>query len=257
MSDRPRIDLNADAGESFGVWVSQDLPGLFAQVSSVNLACGFHAGDPVTIHEAVRAAKAASVAIGAHPSFPDLVGFGRRDMDLSPEEVHGSVVYQLGALDAFLRIEGVAMHHVKPHGALYLKMAGHRDTADAVARAVADFDPHLPLMVLGGPGGRLMQEAAAGHGLRALREAFPDRAYHPDGTLAGRRVPGALIREPERVAARALAIVGEGRVEALDGSQASVEAETLCIHGDNPGAIELAAAVRGALASAGIDVVPA
>jgi 5-oxoprolinase (ATP-hydrolysing) subunit A len=257
MAATRRIDINADAGEDYGAWVSQNLRGLFAHVTSVNLACGFHAGDPLTMQAAVRTAAAAGLGIGAHPSFPDLVGFGRRDMDMSADEVYTSVLYQLGALEAFLRVEGLAMHHVKPHGALYLKMATHAETADAVARAVADYDATLPLMVLAGEGGRPMQNAAQQHGLRALREAFPDRAYLPDGRLAGPRVPGAIIRDPETVARRALAIVQDGRVETLEGGLAEVEAETLCIHGDNAESIDIAAAVRAALQAAGVEVTPA
>ncbi|MDF1524501.1 MAG: LamB/YcsF family protein [Trueperaceae bacterium] len=254
MAQRWTVDLNADAGESYGRWILGDPERLFGQVTSVNLACGSHAGDPRTIWDAVRTAKAAGNAIGAHPGFPDLMGFGRRDMELAPDELQALVIYQLGALAGFLRAEALSMRHVKAHGALYLRMARDRVVADAVASAVATFDADLPLMVLAGPGGAIMQAAAAGAGLRALREAFPDRAYLPDGTLAPRSLPGALIHDADEVAARAVAIVVHQEVPALGGGVARVEADTLCVHGDHPSAVANAESVRRALAAAGVDV---
>ncbi len=247
------VDLNADAGESFGAWRMGQDEALFPLLTSVNLACGFHAGDPRTMLRAVRLAKAHGVSVGAHPGFPDLVGFGRRDLDASPEEVYADVLYQIGALAAFLRLEGMPLHHVKPHGALYLRMARDPEIARAVAQAVKDYDPELPLVLLGGT---VMEEAARAVGARYVREAFPDRAYLSNGQLAPRRVEGALVRDPERAAERAVQMVVEGKVAALDGGWVEVQAETLCIHGDNPEAVAIARAVREALLAAGVEVRP-
>jgi 5-oxoprolinase (ATP-hydrolysing) subunit A len=251
---REVIDLNADAGESFGPWPMGQDERLFPYLSSVNLACGFHGGDPLTIQRTVKLAKETGVQVGAHPGFPDLVGFGRRDMAARPEEVCADVLYQLGALEAFLGVVGLKMHHVKPHGALYLRMMRNMDTAEAVARAVRDYDSKLPLVVLGGPGGEIMQRAAERHGVKLVLEAFPDRAYLSDGRLAPRSLAGAVIHDPDEAAARALAMVVEGQVAALNGGIAKVEAQTLCIHGDNPEAPEIARAVRNALEGAGIRI---
>ncbi|MGQ9693078.1 MAG: LamB/YcsF family protein [Thermaceae bacterium] len=245
------IDLNADAGESYGVYAYGHDEALFPLVSSVNLACGFHAGSPLRMREAVRLAKAHGVAVGAHPGFPDLVGFGRREMAFSPEEVYADTLYQIGALYAFLEAEGMALHHVKPHGALYLKACRDRETARAIARAVKDFDPGLPLVVLPGT---VCEEEAHALGLRVVLEAFPERAYLKDGLLAPRSMPGSWITDPEEAARRAVRMVLEGKVEALDGGEVEVRAETLCIHGDNPNAPEVARAVRRALEEAGVEV---
>lgn len=246
-----RIDLNADAGESYGAFAYGHDRELFPLVTSVNLACGFHGGSPGRMREAVALAKAHGVAVGAHPGFPDLVGFGRREMALSPEEVYADVLYQIGALYAFLRAEGLGLHHVKPHGALYLKACRDRETARAIAEAVRAFDPELPLVVLPGT---VYEEEARRAGLRVVREAFPERAYLRNGQLAPRSLPGSWITDPEEAARRALRMVLEGKVEALDGGEVAVQAETLCIHGDNPRAPEVAQAVRQALEGAGVAV---
>lgn len=248
-----RIDLNADAGESFGPWPMGRDAELFEVVTSVNLACGFHAGDPVTMRRSVALAKAKGVAVGAHPSFPDLVGFGRREMALSPEELYADTLYQLGALAAFVKAEGLALHHVKAHGALYLRMARDGASAKAVAQAVRDFDVALPLVVLGGT---VMAQAARDVGVPVVLEAFPDRGYLASGQLAPRSMPGALVREPDIAARRAVTMVLEHRVEALDGSSVTIDAQTLCIHGDNPEAPEIARAVRRALEAEGVTVCP-
>ncbi|AEB12907.1 LamB/YcsF family protein [Marinithermus hydrothermalis] len=247
------VDLNADAGESFGAWRMGQDEALFPLLTSVNLACGFHAGDPRTMLRAVRLAKSHGVRVGAHPGFPDLVGFGRRDLDASPEEVYADVLYQIGALAAFLRLEGMPLHHVKPHGALYLRMARDPEIARAVAQAVKDYDPELPLVLLGGTA---MEEAARAVGARYVREAFPDRAYLSNGQLAPRRMEGALVHDPKRAAERAVQMVVEGKVKALDGGWVEVKAETLCIHGDNPESVAIARAVREALLAAGVEVRP-
>ena len=245
------IDLNADAGESFGPWKMGSDEELFPLLSSVNLATGFHAGDPLTMQRSIALARRHGVAVGAHPGFPDLVGFGRRDLAVTPEQAYADTLYQIGALAAFLKVDGMALHHVKPHGALYLQMLRNEATAEAVARAVRDYDPELPLVLL--PNTH-MEAAAARVGVRYVREAFPDRAYLSDGRLAPRSMEGALIRDPERAAERAVQMVLEGKVAALDGGEVEVRAETLCVHGDNPEAVAIARAVRRALEAAGVDV---
>ncbi|WP_287416592.1 5-oxoprolinase subunit PxpA [Oceanithermus sp.] len=247
----PSIDLNADAGESFGPWKMGSDEELFPLLSSVNLATGFHAGDPQTMQRSIALARRHRVAVGAHPGFPDLVGFGRRDLAVTPEQAYADTLYQIGALAAFLKVDGTALHHVKPHGALYLQMLRNEATAEAVARAVRDYDPELPLVLLPNTP---MEAAAARVGVRYVREAFPDRAYLSDGRLAPRSMEGALIRDPERAAERAVQMVLEGKVEALDGGEVEVRAETLCVHGDNPEAVAIARAVRRALEAAGVDV---
>jgi len=247
------VDLNADAGESYGAFSYGHDREIFPLVTSVNLACGFHGGSPTRIREAVALAKAHGVAVGAHPGFPDLVGFGRRDMALSPEEVYADVLYQIGALYAFLKTEGLSLHHVKPHGALYLRACRDRETARAIAEAVKAFDPEVPLVVLPGT---VYEEEARRTGLRVVLEAFPERAYLRNGQLAPRSLPGSWISDPKEAARRALRMVLERKVEALDGGEVEVKAETLCIHGDNPNAPEVALAVRRALEEAGVEVKP-
>ena len=247
------VDLNADAGESYGAFSYGHDREIFPLVTSVNLACGFHGGSPTRIREAVALAKAHGVAVGAHPGFPDLVGFGRRDMALSPEEVYADVLYQIGALYAFLKTEGLSLHHVKPHGALYPRACRDRETARAIAEAVKAFDPEVPLVVLPGT---VYEEEARRTGLRVVLEAFPERAYLRNGQLAPRSLPGSWISDPKEAARRALRMVLERKVEALDGGEVEVKAETLCIHGDNPNAPEVALAVRRALEEAGVEVKP-
>ncbi len=246
------VDLNVDAGESLGPWPMGHDEQLYRQVTSVNLACGFHAGDPSTMRTAVRRAKHNGVAIGAHPGFPDLVGFGRRDMALSPDEVYADIVYQIGALAGLAALEGVHLHHVKPHGALYLQMARDLEIARAVAHAVYDVSSELPLVVLAGSGGAVMRQAASEAGAIAVAEAFPDRSYLPSGQLAPRRGPDALVLDPSLAAQRAVTMVLEGKIEALDGSVIDLEVQTLCVHGDNAEAPTIAAAIREALTTANV-----
>ncbi len=254
MMPQRSIDLNADAGESFGSWRMGMDEHLFPLMTSVNLACGFHAGDPVTMLAAVRQAVDAGVAVGAHPGFADLVGFGRRDLAVSPDQVYADVVYQVGALRAVVGVAGGTLHHVKAHGALYLRMARDLEIARAVASAVRDVVPTLPFVVLAGEGGALMREAAAEARLPVVAEAFPDRAYLPNGQLAARSTLGAVLRDPAVAAQRAVRMVLEGCVEATDGSLVALEAETLCVHGDNLESVEIATAVRSALEEAGVEV---
>ena len=248
------IDLNADAGESFGAWQLGDDAELLPQLSSVNLACGFHAGDPLTMQRSVALALKHNVAVGAHPGFRDLAGFGRRDLGASADEVYADVLYQIGALGAFLHPLGRRLHHVKPHGALYLKMLTHQPTAEAVVRAVRDVDPKLPLVGLAGPGGERFVRVAERLGMRVVLEAFPDRGYTDDGGLAPRTEPGALVIDPDEVAARALLMARDGEVETLSGRRLRLRAETLCLHGDSPHAPAAARAVRQVLEAAGIVV---
>jgi len=249
-----QIDLNADAGEAFGHWQLTNEAALFPSLTSVNLACGFHAGDPLTMQRSVALAKSLGVAVGAHPGFPDKVGFGRRDMALSSDELYADVLYQLGALHAFLRLQHMPLHHVKPHGSLYLKMMRDEMTARAVAQAVGDFDAKLPLVILGGPGGQTMLEQAAHVGVVTVTEAFPDRAYLANGQLAPRSYEGAVLDDPSAVAERAVAMASGQPFAALDGGEVSVQAETFCIHGDHPNSAQTAQAVRRALEDAGIQV---
>ncbi len=245
------IDLNADVGEGLGPWPMGADEALIPLVSSVNIACGAHAGDPATIRRTVRLALAAGAAIGAHPGYPDLVGFGRRELAMAPGELAASVLYQVAAVAGIVRAEGGVLRHVKPHGALYHRLASDGDAAAAAVEAIARLDPSLA--VVGPPGSALLAEAAAA-GLTAVAEGFADRAYEPDGRLRARTLPGALLDSAERASAQAVAIARDGRVTAADGTPIAIAVATLCVHGDTPGAPGIAAAVRAALAEAGIDV---
>ena len=235
-----RIDVNADLGESFGAWTMGGDEELMGLVSSANVACGFHAGDPVVMDRTVARAVQAGVALGAHPGHFDLRGFGRREIAASPHEVEADVIYQVGALAAFARSHGARLVHVKPHGALYNQAAVDQALAGAIARATARVDRELVLVGLASSA--TMRRAAEEAGLRYAAEAFADRAYEPDGSLRPRRLPGAVITDPEQAAAQALGIAREGR------------AETICLHGDNPHALAIARAVRRAFEAAGIEV---
>lgn len=249
-----KIDLNADAGESFGNWRLANEEALFPQLSSVNLACGFHAADPLTMHSSVALARKHGLAVGAHPGFMDKAGFGRRDIAASFEEIMTDTLYQLGALQAFLQLADMPMHHVKAHGALYLKMMQEEQAARAVCEAVANFNPQLPLVVLAGAGGKLMQTVAKEMGLRTVAEAFPDRAYLANGQLAPRKLEGSVLNQPELIAERAVAMASGKPIAALDGGELVIEAQTLCLHGDNANAPQAAAALRQALSQAGFTV---
>ena len=250
-SPQRKIDLNADIGESFGIYNTGNDERLLDAITSGSIACGFHAGDPVVMRRTVRMAAKAGVSIGAHPGFPDLAGFGRREMNIEPREIADLVLYQIGALNAIARAEGAALRHVKPHGALYNMSVRRADIADAIAGAVASFDHDLVLVGL--PGSSLLS-AGSRLGLRVAAEAFADRSYEADGTLTPRHLRGAVLSEPEIVAERAVRMVRDGEVAARDGSTLSFEVDTLCVHGDAPGAAELAAAVRAALEKAGVAI---
>jgi len=248
------IDINADAGESFGNWQAANEAELFPYLSSVNLACGFHAGDPLSIQKSVDLAARLNLAIGAHPSFADLVGFGRRLMAVSSQEIYADVIYQLAALDGFLRLKNIKMHHVKPHGALYLAILNDADLARAVLEATYDFDKSLPFFTLAGSAGDLVRQIAEQIGLKVVNEAFPDRAYLANGRLAPRAMPGAVLNEPQEIAKRAVLMARGKAIDSLDGGELVLEADTLCIHGDNSNSALTAKAIRQALKKAGIEI---
>jgi UPF0271 protein len=246
-----RIDFNCDMGEGYGAWRMGDDAALLDHVTSANIACGFHAGDPATIHRTVRAAVEKGVAIGAHPSLPDLQGFGRRAMTIKPAEAYDIVVYQIGALDAFARACGGRLAHVKAHGSLYNMAAKDRALADAIAGAVRDVDRSL---VLFGLSGSELIRAAEAAGLSAAAEVFADRSYQDDGSLTPRGRPGAMIEDVEASIAQVKRMVLEGKVRSVSGKDVRVRADTLCIHGDQPGAVEFAKRIRAALAQSGVEV---
>lgn len=246
-----RIDLNADLGESFGVYRLGQDDALLPLVTSASVACGFHAGDSGTMARTVAAAVAHGVGLGAHPGLPDLLGFGRRALAVSPDEVQDMVTYQVGALAAFVRRHGAALQHVKPHGALYTMAETGPAVAEAISAAVAEYDPALILVGLSG--GRLVAAGTA-RGLRVAHEAFADRSYQPDGTLTPRSQPNALLHDAATVAARMIRLARDGVVTAINGTDLTLRADTICLHGDGPDAPALAAAVRGALEAAGIAV---
>ena len=247
------IDLNCDMGESYGPWKLGEDELIAPLVSSINVACGFHASDPATMRRTVLLAKRHGAAVGAHPSFPDRVGFGRRLLAATPEEVRDDITYQIGALWAFCQAEGVRLRHVKPHGALYNAAAADPALAAAVCEAVRAVDPELFVVCLAGS---RMAEVARACCVRWVGEAFADRAYTPHGTLVSRREPGAVLHDPCIVAERVARLAREGKVLAADGSELALDARTVCIHGDTPGAAALAAAVRQRLEQQGVEVRP-
>ncbi|ORA84008.1 LamB/YcsF family protein [Mycobacterium malmoense] len=245
------IDLNADLGEGFGVWRLGDDDAMLGIVTSANVACGFHAGDPAGVLRVCRAAAERGVRIGAQVSYRDLAGFGRRFIDVAAEDLVADVVYQIGALQAIAAAAGSAVSYVKPHGALYNTIVTNREQAAAVAEAVRLVDPTLP--VLGIAGSAFFDEADRA-GLRTVAEAFADRAYRPDGQLVSRREPGAVLDDPAAIADRVVNMVTSGRVTAIDGSPVAVSVESVCVHGDSPGAVDIATAVRDRLQAAGTDI---
>ena len=247
----PAIDLNADLGESYGIWSLGDDDAMLDVVTSANVACGFHGGDPSTLRRVCHAAAERNVTIGAQVSYPDLVGFGRRFIDIDPVELRDAVLYQLGALDGFAQVAGTGVRYLKPHGGLYHACVTHHDQAEAVATAAHEFDPSMA--ILGAPGSPLLAVADA-LGMEAVPEAFADRAYLGDGRLVPRSEPDAVITEPSVVAARAVAVATERRVTAVDGTDVEVHARSICVHGDTAGAVELARAVRAGLEMAQVGV---
>jgi len=248
-----RIDLNCDLGESFGAYTIGADEAVMSSISSANVACGYHAGDPAVMRRTVRLACEAGVAVGAHPGFPDLAGFGRREMQLAPQDAEDMVLYQIGALAAIARSEGARLRHVKPHGALYNMAVKDRALADAIARAIVSFDPSLILFAL--PGSQLIRAGEA-CGLHTAPEGFADRAYEPDGSLTPRSRIGAVIQDARSVVNRAVRMAVEGMVLATDGSELPMRVDTICTHGDTPGAQELTRALRAGLERAGVAIVP-
>ncbi|HEY0212701.1 MAG TPA: 5-oxoprolinase subunit PxpA [Paenirhodobacter sp.] len=248
-----KIDLNSDLGEGYGAWQMGDDATMLTIVSSANIACGFHAGDPLTILRTVRAAAARGVSVGAHLSYPDRVGFGRRPMDVTSDELTADVIYQIGALQGICAAAGTRVAYVKPHGALYNTIANDARQADAVIAGLLAVDPGLVLM---GLAGTAVLERARNAGLRVVAEAFADRAYTPDGQLVSRRLPGAVLHDPQAVGARMLRLATEGVIEAIDGTLLRLAADSICIHGDSPDAVAMARSVRAALVAGGIAVAP-
>jgi len=245
------LDLNADLGESFGSWKMGDDAAMFQLVTSANVACGFHAGDPITILDSCRAAYELDVTVGAHVGYRDLAGFGRRSLDASFDELFGDVLYQLGALDGVAHAVGASVDYVKPHGALYNRLVHDAGQAEAVVAAVSAYDPGLP--ILGLPGSELLKQAReAGHPV--FVEAFADRAYQADGTLVPRSQEGAVLHDVDAVVERAVRMATKGEVVAVDGTVVQVRPDSLCIHGDTPGAVEMAAGVRAGLVAAGVEL---
>lgn len=247
----PTFDFNCDMGESFGAWKMGLDAEVIKFVTSANIACGFHAGDPATMRKTVQLAEAHGVGIGAHPGFPDLQGFGRRNLAATPEEVRDDLVYQIGALQAFTRDK--KLQHVKPHGALYNMAVPGGDLARAIGEAVQQVDPSMILVVLAGS---RWAEQAEKMGLRVAREAFADRALNADGTLVPRSKPGSVIHDTQQVIERSVRLVTEGTVVAITGEVVPVRADTLCLHGDTPDAVRLASALRAALEQAGVTLAP-
>ena len=249
----PRVDLNSDLGEGFGHWTLGDDDGLLDVVTSANVACGFHAGDPSIMRRVCERAALRGVRVGAQVGYRDLAGFGRRFIDVAPDELTQDVVYQVGALQALARAAGTRVTYVKPHGALYNTIARHEAQAAAVVRAVVEVDPSLTVL---GSSGSAWLRLAADAGLTVVHEAFADRAYTADGELVPRRLPGAVLHDADDIVRRCLAMARGQAVPDIDGAPIVVAAQSICVHGDTPGAVEIARAVRAALTAAGVEVRP-
>ena len=246
-----QVDLNSDLGESFGPWQMGQDEALMSSITSANVACGFHAGDASVMRQTIALAKQHGVAVGAHPGFPDLVGFGRREIQVSPREVEDYVLYQISALAGMAATQSVRLQHVKAHGALYNQACRDASLAEAISRAVAAFDSSL--ILLGLPGSALLR-AGQQAGLRVAAEAFADRAYDADGSLTSRRKPGAVLHDAAQVVDRAVRMVRDRQVTAIDGSAVQLDVDTICLHGDTPGSAELARQIKQGLIEAGIRV---
>ena len=247
-----RIDVNSDVGESFGAWTMGPDEVLMPYLTSASIACGWHGGDPQVMRRTVRLARTHGVRIGAHPGYPDLLGFGRRPMQLSPGEARDYLLYQIGALYAFAKAEGLTLQHVKPHGALYHVAANDRSLSQGIAEAIVEVDPTL---ILVGPPGSELVKAGKEAGLRVAQEGFGDRAYNEDGSLVSRSMPGALLTDPDAVADQVLLMV-EGKARAITGRMIPITVDTVCLHGDTPGAPAIAKRLRERLALAGVKTMP-
>jgi len=251
---KPRIDINCDLGESYGSFKLGNDEKIMPHITSANIACGFHAGDPVIMAQTINLAKKNNVAIGAHPGYPDLLGFGRREMQLTLEEVKNYTIYQVSALQGFARTAGVSLQHVKPHGALYNTAAKDEKLSKAIVDAVKALNHNL---IIFAPLNSALAKAAVESGLHVAHEVFADRAYNPDGSLVSRKQPNAIIQDSRKVIERAIKMVKEGTVLAVNGEVVNLgEVHTICVHGDTPTAIELAEALKKGLIKAGIDVKP-
>ena len=246
-----KIDLNSDIGESFGAYRMGDDAAVMDAVTSANVACGFHAGDPLVMNKTIKNCAAKGVAVGAHPGYPDLVGFGRRNMKCTPEEEYADCLYQIGALSAFCRANGLTLQHVKPHGAMYNQAAKDPELAKAIARAVKDSGENVILM---GLANSEFEKAAKEIGIPFAAEAFADRGYMPDGSLVPRSQPGAIIHDVDEAAKCVVRMVTEGKVEAVDGTVINFRPQSICMHGDTPEAVEMAKTVRRELEAAGVKV---
>jgi len=250
------IDLNSDVGESFGNYKLGMDEDVIPLISSANIACGYHAGDPAVMRHTVALAHQHGVGLGAHPGLPDLVGFGRRNMDVTLEEIKDFVAYQIGALQAVALLQGARLQHVKPHGALYNMAVRNPAIWDAVADVMSRLDERLILYVLAGSDRRELEAIGQRRGIRIAFEFFADRAYNTDGSLVSRKLPGAVVHDHEAVAAKVVKLVQEGKVKAIDGSEIALKAETICVHGDNPQALALVRTIRATLNDAGVGIRP-
>ena len=248
------IDINCDLGEGYGAFSVGNDAEIMPYITSANIACGFHAGDPVTMAKTVRLAKKDNVAIGAHPSYPDIMGFGRREMQLTPEEIMSCTIYQIGALQGFAKAAGVSLQHVKPHGALYNTAAKDEETSKGVVEAVGALDDKLIILA---PPKSALAKVAVDAGLRVAHEFFADRAYNADGSLVSRKQPNAIVREPREVVERVVDVIKEKEVLATNGKLVTLgEVHTICVHSDTPAAVSLVQALKKALIKAGIEVRP-
>jgi UPF0271 protein len=256
MTKKIQIDINSDIGESFGVYKLGLDEEVIPHITSANIACGFHAGDPGVMRKTIVLAKQYGVEVGAHPGFRDLIGFGRRNIDATLEEIQDDVVYQTGALQAIAQSQGLRLQHVKPHGGLYNMAVANPKIWEAIAEALAEVDREIILVTLASSKREPLLEIGKRRGIRIAFEAFPDRAYHQDGSLVSRREKGAVIHDHEIVAKRALKMALEGKVIAIDGTEIRLQADTLCVHGDNPAAVEMVKRIRQELKDAGVIVTP-
>jgi UPF0271 protein len=256
MTKKIQIDMNSDVGESFGVYKLGLDEEVIPHITSANIACGFHAGDPGVMRKTVSLARQYGVEVGAHPGFPDLMGFGRRNVDATLEEIQDYVVYQMGALQAFAQSTGLKLQHVKPHGGLYNMAAANPKIWEAITESVAKVDREIILVVLALSKRETLLDIGKRHGVRIAFEAFPDRAYNRDGSLVSRREKGAVIEDHEQVAKRGLKMALDGKVTAIDGTEIELKADTLCVHGDNPDAVQMVKRIRQELRDAGVTVIP-
>ncbi len=251
-----QIDLNSDVGESFGAYKIGLDEAVIPLISSANIACGFHAGDPLVMAQTVSLTAENGVGLGAHPGLPDLVGFGRRAMDVSLEEIRHYVTYQVGALQAFATQRGLPLQHVKPHGALYNMAVRNTEISNTIAEVISGLDENLILVALAGPNRDDLEAISKRHSIRFAFEFFADRAYNPDGSLVNRKMPGAVLHDDEAVAEKVIKLVETGTVTAVDGTEIELKADTICVHGDNPEALALVKKIRSSLTDSGIPVRP-